>query len=171
MRVLLLVTKISDSEKKTEECVTRTLSSVTTLLENCLAYRKFPMLRDQMKHFFCFGTQLLYLQKMISRDGDPLKFCSLITHLHYHEPANFAFVYILRTGAIRKMINENRGDNNTIQWNLIVMMNFLFARLPLHKTQLDKEYKYSCVILEPLSPIIAKVMNCETVFVCLMCCF
>lgn len=158
MRLLLLLSKVSDSDVQTPECVTRTLSSATTLLENFLSYRKFPMLRDQMKHFFCFGTQLLYMQKLISQDGTPLKLCSIITHLHYHEPANFAFVYILRTGALRKMIEQKRGDNIAIEWNLVVIMNFLFARLPLHITQLDKEYNNSCVILDPIPKVIVKVI-------------
>lgn len=158
MRLLLLLTKVTDSDVQTPECVTRTLSSATTLLENFLSYRKFPMLRDQMKHFFCFGTQLLYLQKLISQDGTPLKLCSIITHLHYHEPANFAFVYILRTGALRRMIDRKRGDDITIQWNLVVIMNFLFARLPLHKTQLEKKFNNSQVILDPIPKIIANVI-------------
>lgn len=62
MRLLLLVGRVIDNKKQSEECVKRTLSSALTMLENCLSYRKFPMLRDQMKHFFCFGTQLLHLQ-------------------------------------------------------------------------------------------------------------
>lgn len=62
MRLLLLVGRVTDSKEQTEECVKKTLSSALTMLENSLSYKKFPMLRDQMKHFFCFGTQLLYLQ-------------------------------------------------------------------------------------------------------------
>lgn len=80
-----------------------------------------------------------------------------MTHLHYHEPANFAFVYILRNGAIRKMINDNIGDDNQIQWNLIVIMNFLFARLVLHQRQKNEEHDNSCVVLEPIPAIIKEV--------------
>lgn len=92
----------------------------------------------------------------------PLPLCSIITHLHYHEPANFAFVYLLRNGALRQMIKDKRGDNVTIQWNLILVMNFLFARLPLHPIQVERkrrgEHKNSCVILEPIPKIIEKVL-------------
>lgn len=77
--------------------------------------------------------------------------------MHYHEPANFAFVYILQNGAIRKMIEDNRGDDYTIQWNLIVILNFLFARLLLHPTQKEKEYKNSRVVLDPLPEVIKEV--------------
>lgn len=84
--------------------------------------------------------------------------CSLITHLHYHEPANFAFVYILRNGALRKMINDNIGDNGKIQWNILIIMNFLYARLRLHEKQKNREYNNSCVVLEPLPGTIKEVI-------------
>lgn len=107
-------------------------------------------------------SQICFLQKLISPDGIPLQLCNIITHLHYHEPANLALVYLLRKGAIRKMIEDcGQRNDDIIQWNLILVMNFLFARLPLHETQIEKannnQFDNSCVILEPIPKIINEV--------------
>lgn len=58
-RLMLLASKVTDRKEQTEECVKRTTSSILTLLENSLIFLQKPVLRYQMKHFFCFGTQLL----------------------------------------------------------------------------------------------------------------
>lgn len=92
----------------------------------------------------------------------PLQLCSIVTHLHYHEPANLAFVYILRTGAIREMIKQDLGNDSKIQWNLVIVLNFLFARLVLHESQ--KEYLNSCVVLEKVPGVIKNVGNLSIFF-------
>lgn len=104
----------------------------------------------------CVDLKSLTFQELISNDGNPLEMCGLVTHLHYHEPANLALAYLFRSGAIRKLIQEYKNDGD-IQWALIVTMNFLFARRKLHVTQKGKIFKNSVVKLEPLPKIIRKV--------------
>jgi hypothetical protein len=96
---------------------------------------------------------------MLDDEGNPQFLTGVITHLHYHEPGNLAFVYILKSGALRKMCKPERDGKISVetQMNLIVVLSYLFAPLILHKTALDIKYKNSKVVLPPLPPEICKV--------------
>ncbi|KRT84048.1 helicase, partial [Oryctes borbonicus] len=111
-RLLLLVTRVTDGKRSSEEVTNITISRALALLENSLIFRFKPDLKIQIKYFIDFAAQLLFIQGIYSAEGVPLKLANLVNHLHYHEPANLAFAYLFRCGAFRQLIlsAEDRKD-------------------------------------------------------------
>lgn len=75
--------------------------------------------------------------------------------MHYHEPGNLAFVYLLRTGVIRKICTAEEEDD-VIQYKLVLILSYLFTKLPIKES--NKEYQNSIVHLEPLPVFVEKVI-------------
>lgn len=100
----------------------------------------------------------------MSREGYPFVEAQLVTHLHYHEPGNFAFYYLLRTGVLEKMCTCKKGEITTESiMNLIIVLSFLFAPLPLSKHLLEENRANSIVKLPPL-PKAAKRVSKHSVW-------
>ncbi|GLV41143.1 Mtr4 helicase [Carabus blaptoides fortunei] len=157
LRLLLLVADVTDKGKESEEARKITVSRVMTLLDNCLIYMEEPKLKIQIQHFFSFSVQLLKMQEFINDFGEPLRWCGMATHLHYHEPGNLAFVYLLQNGIIRKICTEM--DNETdILFTLVVILSHLFTKMP-YNDALDKEFDNSKVILDPLPDFVYEALE------------
>jgi hypothetical protein len=98
----------------------------------------------------------------LDKEGRPQYLAGIITHLHYHEPGNLAFVYLLRSGALRKLCTpeKNGAISKTTQMNVVIVLSYLFAPLILHRRAQNIKYKNSKVFLPPLPPVIEKVIEC-----------
>lgn len=161
--------------------LTTLLFRALTLLENGLLYESQEDLKSKMKYFFSFGVQFLmkqvkpvfisqnsrfllkvtYLfplfgfQNLLSSDGKLNVDATFITHLHYHEPANFAFYFLLNSGVLGKICN--RITETSLQ-TLVIILNFLFGRIPVTRKQIDTKKSNSVVRLPPLPKEVIKVM-------------
>jgi hypothetical protein len=104
---------------------------------------------------------LFYLKGLLDDEGNPQFLTGIVTHLHYHEPGNLAFVYLMRSGALRKLCTTKKSGivSKETQMNVVLVLSYLFAPLILHKTAQDGKYNYSKVVLPPLPPEIKKVIE------------
>ncbi|XP_049843647.1 probable ATP-dependent RNA helicase DDX60 isoform X1 [Schistocerca gregaria] len=166
LRLLLLVSmcEVAVPENKADrgsvqkEAVSRAL----TFLNCNLIYQHFPELKQQMKHFFAFSTQLLMMQKLLDDNGRPQHLCSgIVTHLHYHEPGNLVFAYLLRSGVLHSMcVTEEDGKiSKETQLNVVLLMAHLFTRKRLHPAMLNNKYCNSVVKLKELPADVVKVIE------------
>nr|CAD7443497.1 unnamed protein product [Timema bartmani] len=161
LRLLLLVSRITSHGELNEATTRDALSRALTLLNCSMAYKTSPFLKIQMKHFFSFATQLLLLQGLVDNTGSPQKLSDIITHLNYHEPGNLAFVFLFRSGALRQLCGSNEKGNisRETELNLVLVLSYLFAVLPLHNSLNDKKFKNSRVKLPPLPAYVTKVLQ------------
>nr|CAD7431932.1 unnamed protein product [Timema monikensis] len=93
--------------------------------------------------------------------GSPQKLSDIITHLSYHEPGNLAFVFLFRSGALRRLCGSDGKGNlsRETELNLVLVLSYLFAVLQLHSSVKDKKFKNSRVKLPPLPDYITEVLQ------------
>jgi len=103
----------------------------------------------------------LFLKGLLDDEGNPQYLTGIITHLHYHEPGNLAFVYLLRSGALRMLCQPEKDGtvSKETQLNVVVVLSYLFAPLILHKRAQSVKYNNSKVVLPPLPPAIKTVIE------------
>ncbi|KAJ9596453.1 hypothetical protein L9F63_012537 [Diploptera punctata] len=160
LRMLLLVNSITSRGLVTEESTRSAFSRCLTLLNCCLVYETIPELKSQMKHFFAFSVQLLMLPGLLDDAGKPQFLTGIVTHLNYHEPGNLAFVFLMKSGALRKLCQITDGKVSLeTQMNLIIVLSYLFAPLKLHANAVNKQYYNSKVILPPLPNYVREVLE------------
>lgn len=113
------------------------------------------------------GQCFLLEQNLLSLDGHLHPHAAIVTHLHYKEPGNFAFYYLLKAGVLEEICQVDKRGNVTEEslHNLLVVLNFLFARLPVSDHLLKQERYNSIVILPQLPGIIYKVSSPRIVLV------
>jgi len=106
----------------------------------------------------------LFLKGLLDDEGNPQYLAGIITHLHYHEPGNLAFVYLLRSGALRKLCQPEKDGtiSKETQLNVVLVLSYLFAPLILHKRAQNVKYSNSKVVLPPLPPKIKTVIELST---------
>ena len=94
----------------------------------------------------------------MDNEGNPQFLSGIVTHLSYHEPGNLAFVFLMKSGALRKLCQTTKGKVSVeTQMNLLIVLSYLFAPLRLHKKAIKQKYHNSKVILPPLPSDIKKV--------------
>ncbi|KAJ1525708.1 hypothetical protein ONE63_008919 [Megalurothrips usitatus] len=152
LRLLLLVSDVTIDGKSTQEASDEALVRAYTCLENGLLYELQKDLKNRMKYFMCFVVQLLLRWGIISDQGVPYQDALFLTHLHYHEPGNFAFHYLLKSDVLEELCVFNKEGNIAEKslLDLMVVLNFLFARIPLSNILLKKKRVNSVVVLPPL---------------------
>lgn len=62
-----------------------------------------PQLQQKMQHLFQFSLQYLQLQDALNAQGRPVQLAGMAMHLFWTEPANFAFVTLLRKGVFHRI--------------------------------------------------------------------
>ena len=103
-------------------------------------------------------TYCLLLQGLLDNEGSPQFLTGIVTHLGYHEPGNLAFVFLMKSGALRKLCQITNGKVSIeTQINLMIVLSYLFAPLQLHEKAKKQKHMNSKVILPPLPPHIRKV--------------
>jgi len=116
--------------------------------------------------FLCYCGVIVILfsdcsKHLLDNEGKPQMFAGIITHLHYHDPGNLAFVYLLRSGALRRICKREADGtiSKETQMNLVIVLSYLFAPLILHKRAEGVKYTNSKVVLPPLPLEIKKVIT------------
>lgn len=166
LRLLLLVSmcEVTVSESNTDggSVQNDALSRALTFLNCNLIYQHFAELKQQMKHFFAFSTQLLMIQKLLDDNGRPQHLSSgIVTHLHYHEPGNLVFAYLLRSGIMHRMcvLEEDGSVSKETQLNVVLLMAHLFTHKRLHPAMLNNKYCNSVVKLKDLPTEVVEVIK------------
>ncbi|KAJ9590501.1 hypothetical protein L9F63_016452, partial [Diploptera punctata] len=97
---------------------------------------------------------------LLDSAGNPQFLTGIVTHLHYHEPGNLAFVFLMKCGALRRLCQTTKGKvSQETQMNLIIVLSYLFAPLKLHLSARNRRYKNSKVKLPPLPDYVRKVLE------------
>ncbi|XP_075224227.1 putative ATP-dependent RNA helicase DDX60 isoform X2 [Lycorma delicatula] len=162
LRVLLLITDVTDKKQKTEESYNATHIKAITVLSQGLLYQTEKRLVDQMKHFVLFSCHLLMIQGLVDATCQPTLLTGFATHLHYHEPGNLAFVYLLRSGVLAKLCKSKSTDGKVSSETCEIVVNLmcrLFTRIPLIPKILEKDLKNSVVKLPPLPDFVTKALE------------
>ena len=105
-----------------------------TVLSHPFFTHQKPSLQKQLQHFFLFVTDHLIRQLLIDDKGVPLQFAGLVSHLHYLEPGNMVFVYLLRKGLFHKVCKPSK--------------------------RIDTHYGHTCILCK-VSPVIGKMFQRE----------
>jgi hypothetical protein len=153
--ILRLFTMIAGHQK--DEVRQDALSRALCLMENPLITSFTPNIGSRLKLYFIFCTDYLARQGLINATGDPVGFARLASHMHYHEPYNLAFCYMLQRGVLHTVCR--RTDKGLIaeetMHDLLVLLSFLFGRMKLHipsYTARKETFTNSKVLLPPLKP-------------------
>ncbi|XP_034234769.1 probable ATP-dependent RNA helicase DDX60 isoform X2 [Thrips palmi] len=154
LRLLLLVADASIDSKSPQEATNEALTRAYTLLEGSLLYEFQPHLQDKMKYYFSFVVQFLIRQNLLGKDGKPHVNATFMTHLHDHEPGNFAFYFLLNSGILEEMCKCDKDGNVREEslLELVTVLNFLFGRLPLSQHLLHRRVKISSLVVLPPLP-------------------
>lgn len=158
LRLLLLVSDTTIEDKISLEATSESYSRAYTLLENGLLYESQEHLKSTMKYFFSFVIQFLMRQNLLQSDGKPHAHATFITHLHYHEPSNFAFYFLLKSGVLEEMCCQERKITEKSLQRLVIVLNFLFCRVPVTDVQIKEKKSNSKVLLPPLPLEVQKTL-------------
>ncbi|KIY71644.1 P-loop containing nucleoside triphosphate hydrolase protein [Cylindrobasidium torrendii FP15055 ss-10] len=90
---------------------------------------------EQLKHHLRFNIEYLRRTRLLTETGVPINLSSIVAHLYYHEPSNFAFVVLLHAGILHTISKE---DNPEIEF--IRLMSHLFGRRLLPNTLCDGDH-------------------------------
>ncbi|XP_063232195.1 probable ATP-dependent RNA helicase DDX60 isoform X2 [Bacillus rossius redtenbacheri] len=160
LRLLLLSSRVTSRGVQSDAVTQDALSRVLTLLNCSMVYEDNPEMKQQMKFFFAFSTLLLMLQGFVDRLGSPQMLSSIVTHLHYHEPGNLAFVFLFRTGVLRKLCGESKGAiSKQTQLDLVLVLSYLFAHMPLHSNMEKAKFRNSVVRLPKLPAYVKECLQ------------
>ncbi|KAE8737187.1 hypothetical protein FOCC_FOCC017352, partial [Frankliniella occidentalis] len=161
LRLLLLGSDVNLEGKEAETFSNEALAKTYTLLENSLLYETQDFLKERMKYFFYFVVQFLMCQGLLNKDGIPHTDALMLTHLHYHEPGNFAFYFLLKTGVLENLCKSDKKGVITEESlvNLVIVLSFLFARLPLSEHLLNRKRMCSVVVLPPLPDTVQEALK------------
>jgi hypothetical protein len=143
LRVLLLVAKGENPQR---------LTSALALLNHPLILQHMKI-DSQLKLHFLFSVQFLLHQNYIDTEAKPLGFSGLVTHLHYHEPDNFVFLYILKRGYFHELLSSQKEKSvfsKEVMKDLVGVLAHLFTSIRLPKF-FNRKFHNSIVLLRDLN--------------------
>jgi hypothetical protein len=101
-------------------------------------------------HHVRFSIEYLRRQHLVSKDGAPLNFCGLVSHLYYAENSAFAFHALLKSGYFHKLcVNIRTNQRGDILQELVLTMAHLFVRQPIHRGMMDHLLKSNIIGRSP----------------------
>nr|XP_031290242.1 probable ATP-dependent RNA helicase DDX60 [Camelus dromedarius]XP_031290243.1 probable ATP-dependent RNA helicase DDX60 [Camelus dromedarius]XP_031290244.1 probable ATP-dependent RNA helicase DDX60 [Camelus dromedarius] len=100
LRLMLLASKGDDPEDAE--------AKVLSVLKHSLLAFKQPRALEMLKLYFLFSLQFLVKEGYVDREGNPMGFAGLVSHLHYHEPSNLVFVSFLVKGLFHNLCQPTR---------------------------------------------------------------
>ncbi|XP_030048083.1 probable ATP-dependent RNA helicase DDX60 [Microcaecilia unicolor] len=171
LRLMVLTAKADDKEDAKAK-------ALSVLKYSLLSFKK-PKYMEMLKLYFLFSLQFLVQEEYLDKKGDPMGFAGLISHLHYHEPANFILVSFLLKGLFHKMLQTKEKDQwefSEAQMEIIVLVlaNIFGQRyLPPSLMERKQSFRYSEVFLENLPEDFAAAVNeynskIEVIFGCFL---
>lgn len=108
-----------------------------------------PQLGDKMRHLFSYALVYLQQQAMLNSTGQAVAFAGIATHLFWTEPANFAFVTLLRKRVFHNICESSQGmqaarDANgdvpkAVAHQTLLVMSHLFERVRLVRSAAQDE--------------------------------
>ncbi|XP_029460015.1 LOW QUALITY PROTEIN: probable ATP-dependent RNA helicase DDX60 [Rhinatrema bivittatum] len=148
LRLMLLTAKADDKEDAKAK-------ALSVLKYSLLSFKK-PRYMEMLKLYFLFSLQFLVQEGYLDIKGDPIGFAGLVSHLHYHEPANFTLVSFLLKGLFHKIFQSKKKRKQTFSEaqmeTIVLVLANIFGRrtLPTCITQNKKSFEQSEVFLENL---------------------
>ncbi|XP_074205151.1 putative ATP-dependent RNA helicase DDX60 isoform X1 [Camelus bactrianus] len=109
-----------------------------------------------LKLYFLFSLQFLVKEGYVDREGNPMGFAGLVSHLHYHEPSNLVFVSFLVKGLFHNLCQPTRRGSKCfsqdVMERLVLVLAHLFGRryIPAKFQDANLKFYQSKVFLEDL---------------------
>ncbi|XP_006896731.1 PREDICTED: probable ATP-dependent RNA helicase DDX60-like [Elephantulus edwardii] len=158
LRLMLLVSKADDKEDAKAKAL--------SVLKHSLMSFNQPRIMCMLKFFFIYSLQFLVREGYLDQECNPIGYTGLVTHLHYHEPANFVLVSFLVKGLFHKLCipMKRKGPkkfSEEVMETLVVVLAHLFGRryLPPCVKKFEKAFSHSVVILKDLPKDFATVIE------------
>ena len=101
-----------------------------------------PGMGQKMQHMFGYALAYLQQQVMLDPQGRPVEFAGMASHLFWAEPANFAFVTLLRKGVFHNICSNmgQHAQHDTAQvppdvaHQILLTLSHLFERVQLKQS-------------------------------------
>ncbi|XP_015423966.1 PREDICTED: probable ATP-dependent RNA helicase DDX60 [Myotis davidii] len=158
LRLMLLVAKADDKEDAKAKAL--------SVLQYSLMSFKQPKINCMLKFYFIYSLQFLVREEYLNLECIPIGYSGLVSHLHYHEPANFVLVSLLKKRLFHKLciptkIKGQKSFSEEVMETLVVVLANLFGRhyLPPCVKNFKKEFSHSVVILDDLPKEFAAVVE------------
>ncbi len=95
-----------------------------------------PQMQQKMHHLFQFSLQYLQRQMTLNGLGQPVQLAGMAMHLFWTEPANFAFVTLLRKGIFHQICDEVNHEAagplpDSTSRKLLLVLSHIFERVRL----------------------------------------
>ncbi|XP_062055389.1 probable ATP-dependent RNA helicase DDX60 [Lepus europaeus] len=149
LRLMLLVAKADDKEDAKAKAL--------SLLQYSLMSFKQPKVKCMLKFYFIYSLQFLVREGYLNQECVPIGYAGLVSHLHYHEPSNFALVSMLVKGLFHKLcvpviVDGKKTFSEDVMETLVVVLAHLFGKryLPPCAKKFKKLFSHSMVFLRPL---------------------
>ncbi|XP_036138163.1 probable ATP-dependent RNA helicase DDX60 [Molossus molossus] len=149
LRLMLLVAKADDKEDAKAKAL--------SVLQHSLMSFNQPNVKCMLKFYFIYSLQFLVREEYLNQQCVPIGYSGLVSHLHYHEPANFVLVSLLKKGLFHKLciptkINGQKSFSKEVMETLVVVLAHLFGRQYLSPCvkNFKKKFSHSVVILSDL---------------------
>lgn len=158
LRLMLLVAKADDKKDAKAKAL--------SVLQHSLMSFKKPNIECMLKFYFIYSLQFLVTEGYLNQECIPIGYSGLVSHLHYHEPANFVLVSFLEKCLFHKLcipviIDGQKRFSNDVMETLVVVLANLFGRRylsPCEKKR-KKRFPHSVVILDDLPKEFADVVK------------
>uniref|UniRef100_A0A9L0SM86 DExD/H-box helicase 60 n=1 Tax=Equus caballus TaxID=9796 RepID=A0A9L0SM86_HORSE len=158
LRLMLLVAKANDKEDAKAKAL--------SVLQHSLMSFKRPKIECMLKFYFIYSLQFLVTEGYLNEKCVPIGYTGLVSHLHYHEPANFVLVSLLVKGLFHKLcipisIDGRKTFSEDVMETLVVVLANLFGRryLPPCVENFKKKFSPSIVTLDDLPKDFAAVVE------------
>ncbi|KAM8765093.1 putative ATP-dependent RNA helicase DDX60 [Rhynchonycteris naso] len=158
LRLMLLVAKADDKEDAKAK-------ALSVLQHSLMSFRR-PKIKCMLKFYFIYSLQFLIREGYLNQECIPIGYSGLVSHLHYHEPANFVLVSFLEKRLFHKLciptiINGQKIFSKDVMETLVVVLAHLFGRLylPPCVKKYKKIFSHSVVILDDLPKEFAAVVE------------
>lgn len=131
-------------------------AKVLSVLKHSLLSFKQPRTLEMLKLYFLFALQFLVKEGYLDREGNPVGFAGLVSHLHYHEPSNLVFVSFLVRGLFHNLCQPTRKGSKLfsqdVMEKLVLVLANLFGRtyFPAKFHESPPKFYQSKVFLEDL---------------------
>ncbi|XP_053556211.1 probable ATP-dependent RNA helicase DDX60 [Bombina bombina] len=136
-----------------------------SVLKHSLMSFKQPLEIHMLKLYFLFSLHFLIHEGYLDQKCSPMGFTGLVTHLHYHEPANFVFVSFLEKGLFHQLCQPESKDqihfSNSVMESLVLVLSNLFGRRYHAPSKLKSKgtFSQSKVFLDNLPDDFAAVLK------------
>ncbi|KAG9307132.1 hypothetical protein G9A89_016960 [Geosiphon pyriformis] len=121
-------------------------------------------LSDQIKHHLIFSIQYLMRENLLDKNGQLLNLAGAVTHLHYTEPSNFAFVVLYKHGVWHKICRDVETNSKDVMDMLMLVLSNLFNIIPIRRlgkawiSTLRKKYP-SRIVLDPIPTSVQQILD------------